>query len=231
MKRLFVRGALGALPIAGTFALLAVDYIVAARIALASAGLLESAVEAVSGRHRAQLSESILWDWFFSWGSLLAAVLLVLLPLLAASLWMATRVGRRLYAAWLRRAERIPLLGLIVTVSRAFRRKVDREILRKELRSVALVPFGGPAFALGIVTGEREAGVPLVVLVPSSPLSLRGHLLIVPSGTARPAPIAVDQLLCSVATWGIVAPREENHVGSTTSGLGITRIPDSGSTK
>lgn len=231
MKRLFIRGLLGTVPIVATVAFLAVDYVVAARIALGAAGHLESAVEAAAGKDRFLLSESTLGAWFFSWGSIVAAVLLALLPLLAASLWMTTRIGRRLYVAWLRRAERIPVLGLIAAVSRALRRKADQELVQEKPRSVAFVPFGGPAFALGIVTAERGAGAPLVVFVPSSPFSLQSYLLLVPGETARPAPIAVDQLLRSVASCGILPPREGDHGGSTGSGLGITTRPDSGSTK
>jgi uncharacterized membrane protein len=230
VRRLFLRGLVGAVPVAATVAFLAIDYVVAARVTLGAARGIESAVEGAAGKERAILSESPLGAWFFSWGSTVAAILLVLLPLFAASLWMATRLGRRLYAAWTRRAERIPVLGLMVAASRALRRKVDQEVVQGRPRSVTIVPFGGPAVALGIVTGG-EAGGPLLVLVPSSPFSLQSLLLFVPPDRARPAPISVDQLLRSVASWGIVPPREKDHPPSTGSGLGMTTSPDSGSTK
>lgn len=232
MKKILLRGLLGAIPIVAAIAFVVVDYIVIAGILRGAAGGLEDLAAWAAGRDRASLAESsALGAWFFSWGSTVVAVFGLLLPLLAAAVAMSTRLGRRISAAIQRKMERLPVVGTFAAISRVLRRKVDQELVQKKFQSVVLVPFGGPAFALGVVTAEGPGC--RVVLVPSSPLSLQSRLLIVPSARVIPAAIAVDHVFRTVASWGIVPPREEKdgHSPSTGSGLGMTTRPHSGSTK
>ncbi|HLG42838.1 MAG TPA: hypothetical protein VI643_05690 [Planctomycetota bacterium] len=207
MKKILLRGLLGAIPIVAAIAFVVVDYVVIAGILRGAAVWLEALVTLAAGRDRASLSESSsIAAWFFSWGSTVAAVLILLLPLLAAAAWMSTRLGRRISAALRRRLERLPVIGTFAAISRVLRKKVDQELVQKKFRSVVLVPFGGPSFALGVVTAEGPGS--RIVLVPSSPLSLQGRLLIVPAERAVPAAIPIDHVFRTVASWGIVPPRE-----------------------
>lgn len=208
MRKIFFRGAWAALPIVAAFAVVAVDWMVVAKILSAGGALLEAAAAGWTGRPAEALRDDPAWAWFFAWGSVAAAVLLVGLPLLAASAWMATGLGRwaqRRLGAWL---ERVPVLGPIALVSRALSLRIEEELVGGKHRSVAAVPWGSGVWGLAIVTGRGEDGdSPAVMLLPKSPVSLGSPLLVVPAHRALATGLPLDQGLRVLGSWGLLPPR------------------------
>jgi uncharacterized membrane protein len=212
VTRLFFQGLFGILPIIFAVWWIVIDYVVAAEIAAGAAGAIESLVLTLTGSSQEDLVAAPFWAWFFSWGSYVAAILLVLIPLLLISLWMMTGIGARIHRGLQRRLERIPIYRLASDFSRAVGTRIDAEFIRGEPGSVVAVPITESGYALGLRTGSmklRPDGPEAdLVFVPTSPLGLQSRLVLVPQDRVLRTDLPVETTFRITSSLGIL-PAEE----------------------
>lgn len=214
LLRLFVTGALAALPLAATVAI----FWWAATMLIRWLGpnsLVGGALMSVG----LNVTESEVVGYLI--GMALVAVALTLLGALVST--GLQRGASRLFTAVI---ERIPVVATVYDLARkmvdllAQRNQPGNEAAAKSMSPV-WVRFGGDdgAAVLALLTTPTPVlvcGNPcLAVLVPTAPLPVGGGLIFVPQAWVQPAPIGMDGLTSLYVSMGVTAPQ---HLGMAAAG-------------
>jgi uncharacterized membrane protein len=145
------------------------------------------------------------------------SVAFVIITILLIGLWFSGFVGRRIYRAFERTLERLPIVKAIYPHIKQITEFFFGEEKQIEFQGVVAVEYPrNGLYSLGFLTGSssktlnQKSGDNLVsVFIPSSPMPVTGYTIFVPADQVVHMDLTVDEALRTVISGGLLLPSKE----------------------
>ncbi len=145
------------------------------------------------------------------------SVAVVIITILLIGLWFSGFVGRRIYRAFERTLERLPIVKAIYPHIKQITEFFFGEEKQIEFQGVVAVEYPRAGlYSLGFLTGSssktlnEKSGRNLVsVFIPSSPMPVTGYTIFVNADEVVHMDLTVDEALRTVISGGLLLPHKE----------------------
>lgn len=145
------------------------------------------------------------------------SVAFVIITILLIGLWFSGFVGRRIYRAFERTLEKLPIVKAIYPHFKQITEFFFSEEKQIEFQGVVAVEYPRMGlYSLGFLTGSSSktlnqcADDELVsVFIPSSPMPVTGYTIFVPTDQVVHMDLTVDEALRTVISGGLLLPSKE----------------------
>jgi len=148
---------------------------------------------------------------------LVISILVVLTTILLVGLWFSGFVGRRIYRAFEKTLNRLPVVGAIYPHIKQITEFFFGEDKKIEFQGVVAIQYPRQGvYSIGFLTGSSSINVNraaqkelLSVFIPSSPMPITGYTIFVPASEIIDLPLSVDEALRTVISGGVLLPDHE----------------------
>ncbi len=145
------------------------------------------------------------------------SVAFIIITILLIGLWFSGFVGRRIYRAFERTLEKLPIVKAIYPHIKQITEFFFGENKQIEFQGVVAVQYPRIGiYSIGFLTGssskainDAEGGELLSVFIPSSPMPVTGYTIFVPKDQMVHLDLTVDEALRTVISGGLLLPSKE----------------------